>query len=78
MTEALDFPLTAALLQGFKELRDTTLAYEFKYPVQTASGQPLQMVLTRPPEKVSPHHQGQAVPATPSLLPRRMFSSGFL
>eukprot|EP00775_Hariotina_reticulata_P002083 gene2083-2402_t len=38
---------------GFKELRDSTLAYEFKYPVQTTSGQQLQMVLTRPPEKYS-------------------------
>eukprot|EP00878_Enallax_costatus_P039961 GHUV01045909.1.p1 GENE.GHUV01045909.1~~GHUV01045909.1.p1 ORF type:complete len:346 (+),score=74.22 GHUV01045909.1:367-1404(+) len=47
-------PADAADAQtGFKALEDATLAYKFMYPTQTASGQPVNLVLTRPPEKYS-------------------------
>lgn len=49
---ALEPALLTDVLQGFKQLYDPILAYKFMYPVQTASGEQLQMVLTRPPEKV--------------------------
>jgi len=37
----------------FKTLRDPTLAYSFEYPVTTASGVALPMVMSRKPEKYS-------------------------
>ncbi|GFR51830.1 hypothetical protein Agub_g14293 [Astrephomene gubernaculifera] len=36
-----------------KELSDPILAYKFQYPVSTTAGQPLSMLLSRPPEKYS-------------------------
>lgn len=38
---------------AFKTLRDPTLAYSFEYPVTTASGVALPMVMSRKPEKYS-------------------------
>jgi len=43
----------ARAADGLKAFEDRTLAYAFSYPVATASGQPLSLVLTRPPEKYS-------------------------
>lgn len=42
----------ASVLQAVKTFEDETLAYKFTYPTQTASGQPLHLVVTRRPEKV--------------------------
>lgn len=42
----------AATSGGMAHFSNATLAYSFDYPVTTASGAPLQLVLTRPPEKV--------------------------
>eukprot|EP00877_Chromochloris_zofingiensis_P007690 jgi/Chrzof1/3174/Cz12g14170.t1_PPD5[v5.2] len=39
--------------QAFKSLEDKTLAYKFSYPTKTASGTPLQLTLTKAPEKYS-------------------------
>mmetsp|Transcript_3755 Transcript_3755/g.9727 ORF Transcript_3755/g.9727 Transcript_3755/m.9727 type:complete len:304 (-) Transcript_3755:153-1064(-) len=39
--------------EALKTVADATLAYEFKYPVKTASGKPLSMALSRKPEKYS-------------------------
>ncbi|GBF87690.1 hypothetical protein Rsub_00401 [Raphidocelis subcapitata] len=39
--------------EGLKAFSDRTLAYSFFYPATTASGTPLSLVLTRPPEKYS-------------------------
>jgi hypothetical protein len=38
---------------AFKELYDPILAYQYRYPVATASGKPLSMVMSRAPEKYS-------------------------
>ncbi|KAI8466368.1 MAG: lumen targeted protein [Monoraphidium minutum] len=43
----------SAAPEGLKAFEDKILAYRFNYPVATASGQPLSLVLTRPPEKYS-------------------------
>lgn len=51
---AVTLPATAAdSAEGFKELYDPILAYKYSYPTRTSSGQPVQLVLTRPPEKYS-------------------------
>lgn len=39
--------------QGFKYLKDQTLAYSFEYPVVTTSGAALPLVLSRKPERYS-------------------------
>lgn len=43
----------AAAGAGLKRFEDKILAYSFLYPTATASGAPLSLVLTRPPEKYS-------------------------
>ncbi|KAK9839951.1 hypothetical protein WJX74_001041 [Apatococcus lobatus] len=37
----------------FKELKNDILAYRFQYPVQTSSGQKLDLIFSRPPERYS-------------------------
>ena len=40
-------------LPPMKSLRDDTLAYEFEYPAETASGKPLPLLVSRKPERYS-------------------------
>lgn len=42
-----------AALPPSNKVQDETLAYEFKYPIKTASGRELPMVTSRKPEKYS-------------------------
>lgn len=41
------------LPQGFKELSDPILAYSFIYPTQSSTARPLDMIMSRAPEKYS-------------------------
>ena len=49
----------------FKTLQDDTLAYRFSYPITTASGKPLKMLMVRSPEKYS-----SAAPLSPDARQR--------
>jgi hypothetical protein len=46
-------PPRCPCLQDFKEVSDPILAYSFIYPIQSATGRGLNMIMSRAPEKYS-------------------------